>query len=171
MKKAQDKQKCIDSIKNIKKQLVLNGYNVFAIDEENILCKTPKRVNTVSNNTITGSTTTAVAVTGNCCPYNPSGSIKNNVCTCNGNCNVSPSDCPIFNGNGSSNNNSSSDTNSGTTDSTAINLFRIKTGDTYFGINVHAVILRGETCELKLSFGYERDEVQHIVDAINYLVM
>ena len=172
MMNIQDKQKCIDCLKNIKKLLINNGYKVFEIDDENILCRTPK--NALSRTQVTSSNynTSLVSISGIICPANSQGVIDKDTktCTCSS-CSIHQSNCPLGDiCNGSNNSSSDNNTSNNTSGNNSDNLFRVKVSDNYFGINVHAIILRGEMCELKMSFDFNKESVQHVVDVIEFLI-
>lgn len=110
------------------------------LNKNNILCKTPKAF----INTLSTST----------CP-----SYKNGKCVTTNTCDRA--DCPLHN-----NSNNQTITSYSKNDC----LFRIMPSDLNTSISLHVIILHGETCELKMSFDYDNDGVQKIVDVINFLV-
>ena len=156
---------CEESIKKIEKKLNEYGYKIITTNH-NILCKTPRTGKSVSKKLVYPSdNTTAVTAVTRVCPCNSGGSINeyNHSCTYAGSCTVTKNDCPLYNGSLNSETNISSYNKSDC-------LFRIKPSDTYNGIQLHAVILHGETCELKMLFNYNTDGIKELVDVINFLV-
>lgn len=155
---------CEESIKKIEKRLNESGYKIITTNY-NILCKTPRTGKTVSKKLVYPNNNTAVTVVTKACPCNSEGSINeyNHSCTTSGSCTVPKNDCPLMNGTLNSGTNINSYNKSDC-------LFRIKPSDTYNGIQLHAVILHGETCELKMLFNYNSDGIKELVDVINFLV-
>lgn len=163
--------KCQDFMDKIKKSLQDSGYNILKVNN-NVLCKTPRTsVNKYkySNGTNLPCLTDATSSSARKyqCPKNTSGCIDESFtnCTCSGACNIVPGDCPLHNG--SSNNNSNTNLGSyGKSDC----LFRIMPTDIYNGIFLHAIFLHGEHTDLKMTFGYEHEDIMKIVETINFLV-
>lgn len=166
---------CKDCIRRIKRKLEDNGYNILKVDD-NILCKTPKVL--TQNNTEVITYASSRTVTGTTCPVNMNGCIHPNKtsCTYTGNCTVDSSKCPIHgNNNNNNSDNSGSSSNTGNNTSGINNnsecLFRIMPTDIYNGVFLHAIILRGEHCDLKMTFIYDEDNtVKDVIDVINFLV-
>lgn len=157
-------RECILKIKEIRDILINTGYNVFEINDGNILVKTPKNGRLVSK----GITSYNTMV----CTTNPMGTINNGNCTCKHQCMESGTvNCPIH-GTNIGNNNTGSNTNTGTT--TLINtsaLFRVRVNDIESGINVHAILLDGHT-DLKVSYKLEDTKLaSKVVNLINFLVV
>ena len=154
-------KECILKIKEIKDILIKAGYNVFEIDDSNILVKTPRSGKLVSkatsNNIIT-------------CTTNPMGTITNGCCSCKSQCMQSDTiNCPIH-GTNVGNDNASNITGIGTTINTKA-LFRVRVNDIESGINVHAILLDGHT-DLKVSYKLEDSKlVSKAINLINFLVV
>lgn len=165
----QNKQKCIECMDKINRKLFNLGFATFmTTDKENILCKVSsstseinKENNESNNNSIAVINSCPVARSSAKCPYP----------TC-----IYPSaTCHLHSVNNGNNN--SSDENNGTTSGTgeildkyAGSLFRVMSNDIHTGLLLHAIKLHGETCDLKMSFGYTDNDVLEIVNVIRFLV-
>lgn len=153
---------CINKIKEIKEALSKAGYDVFEIDDTNILCKTPKSGRLIS----TRSSSNNIMA----CTTNPMGTINNGRCSCKNQCmEASTINCPIYGTNIGNN-----DSNTSGTTSTLINtkaLFRVRVNDIESGINIHAILLDGHT-DLKVSYSLnEKGLSSKVVNLINFLVL
>lgn len=170
-----NKQECVKFIDLLHKSLSKYGYQVLLVGED-ILCKTPR----IKNTTDLNNNTNNIADTSNnkLCPVNTSGIIntQNHTCTCY-NCEVSPSDCPLksdssLNENkpssGDQNNNSNSNTST-VSRKPLRSLFRIRPSDNYNSIFLHAITLRGEESDLKMSFEYNNNQISKVIEVINFL--
>lgn len=167
---------CKDCIRRIKKKLEDTGYNIIVINDD-ILCKTPKKSTQVTTGGTLATYTSSRALSGTTCPLNTAGCIHSNgkSCTHSGACHVDSSKCPIHGNNNNSNSNTGNNSNSNEGTLEAISsysdfLFRIRPTDIYNGIFLHAIILHGEHCDLKMTFSYDTDKVNDIINVINFLV-
>ena len=141
---------------------------------DDILCKTPRKSTLTTNYEYNSSSTIGVstsAVEGYTCPMNAAGHINKHKCSCthSGTCTVHHNNCPIQNG--SINNDSSSNSGSGNAAYSGNDcLFRIMPTDIYNGIFLHAIIIHGEHCDLKMTIEYNDKCANEIVNIINFLV-
>ena len=167
----QNKQKCIECMEKINRRLFNLGFATFmTTDKENILCKVSSSVsevnkdsNSSSNNSIAVINTCPVARSSAKCPY-PT-------------CIYPKATCHLHSVDKDNNSSSSNENNENTLvglgetiDKYAGSLFRVMPNDIHTGLLLHTIKLHGETCELKMSFGYEENDVLEIVNVIRFLV-
>lgn len=158
----QNIQQCKECIKKIKKALDESGYNCIKTGD-NILCKTPRRSTITTVNKVPLLMDKSSSAATCICPLNAAGTIdKNNNCTCSGVCNVPQSSCPVCSG--------SSNGTGNTYYGSADHLYRIMPTDIYNGIFLHVILLQGEHVDLKMTFGYDKDAIQELINTINFLV-
>ena len=151
--------KCKECIKKLKKKFEENRFNILKVND-NILLK-------ISTDSLNTSINTSVSNVNKICPINPAGCIHDNhSCTHSGNCHIDHSKCPIC-GNNNGNNTSGIPSD---IQKERLSLFRIRPTDTYNGIFLHAIILYGEECDLKMTFGYDDESISQIIETIKFLI-
>lgn len=157
----QNVKECTESIKRIKRNLEELGID-YIINENDILCKLSKfslnkkilKLNTSNTNCKCNG---SIIDTSKECPYKVG-------------CNVSISECPLHIHKCNCSNNS---TNVSTGNYSNIDydcLFRIKPSDIQNGITLYAIMLHGETCELKMLFKPNKNGEKELIDTILFLV-
>ena len=167
----QNKQKCIECMEKINRRVSNMGFaTLMTTYKENILCKVSSSASEVNkDNSSSTSSDSSIAVI-NACPVSRS-SAKCPYPTC-----IYPkATCHLHSVNNGNNN--SSDENNETTvgtgeilDKYAGSLFRVMPNDIHTGLLLHTIKLHGETCDLKMSFGYTDNDVLEIVNIIRFLV-
>lgn len=170
----QNKQKCIECMEKINRRLSSTGFaTLMTTDKENILCKVSssdsQQVTTDSNSSTNINNSVAVI---NACPVARS-SAKCPYPTCiypKATCHLHSADKDNNTGNSNENNENTLVGIGETIDKYAGSLFRIIPNDIYTGLLLHVIKLHGETCELKMSFGYYDNDVLEIVNVIKFLV-
>lgn len=158
----QNVKACLESISRIKKTLDEIGIDNIKVDN-GLLVKISQ--SSFNKNRLV-KLTSAISIKCSClgttmdiskeCPYKST-------------CNVPTVECPLYKCR------CSSTSGSGSSSASGINsgydcLFRIKPSDIQNGINLYAIILHGESCELKLLFHPSKQGEQDLIDTMNFLV-
>lgn len=155
----QNVRQCEECIKRIKKKLDELGF-VSIMCNNNILVKASK--SSISNAIKNGGS----SVTSNCkCKYNASVDLTSG-CNVQATCTVAKTNCPLCNGSLSGSTNTSNGSYLGDYDS----LFRIRPSDIQNGLTLSAIMLHGETCELKILFNHDREGEKMLIDTLIFLV-
>lgn len=157
--------KCQECIKRLKRKLDKLGY-ASIVSDNNILVKASKSSLAYASKNGKGIKISMLA-TSNCkcrgsvidesigCPYKAS-------------CNVEENDCPLNNKNCNCTPVGGNNSNKFTGDYDC--LFRIRPSDIQNGITLYAIILHGESCELKMLFDYDINGENEIIDTLQFLV-
>lgn len=168
-KKESDKLKCLACMDKIKRKLDSLGLNyIMTSDRENILCKVYGDVsfgNGGNDSTNNGNGATQLPSHVHVCPH----SLNHTNCPYTA-CKYPNMKCHIHNA--TQLGNTSSDIEGETSNETSAkftgSLFRIMPTDIYNGIFLHAIKLHGETCDLKMTFSYNKDD--EIVRVLKFLI-
>lgn len=154
--------KCQECMNRIKKKLDELGYSNIMY-QNNILVKAP-RLSHASK--IGGGIKISQSATSEC---KCRGSIISDTIGCpyRNTCNVDKNDCPL--NNKDCNCEFPSDNNNKFTSGYDC-LFRVRPSDIQNGITLHAIILHGETCELKMLFEPNINGENEIIKTIQFLV-
>ena len=165
----QNVRECEECIKRIKKKLDELGYTTIMFGN-NILCKSSKLSLSAFNRKKTLASTT-VTSTSNCrCKYNPTVDYTKG-CQFQNTCKVDFSNCPLHCVGGTGSSGSGSGNTSDDTDYYGDYdcLFRIKPSDIQNGLNLYAILIHNELCELKMLFEHNRTGEQDLINTIKFL--
>lgn len=173
----QNVKECIETIKKIKKKLEQNNVQ-YIIVKNDILCKFTNGSKILNVNLINKSSISNNSNIKYCRLKDNTTTAKNNCttyqdCPYNSNCYVSPSDCPLYGNNSNTGNPGSGETeDSGNTNNYVSGdyLFRIRPSDTYNGIVVHGIMIKGEHSDFKMLFDYGDNAPQEIYDVLRFIV-
>ena len=172
---------CSNAMNKIKKKLEVGGYNIINVDTynslssiSNILIKPTKPVKYAVSTARSSSdiATSTASSSQKVCPFNAAATIDMVRCSCTytGECKVNHTNCPLMNGSISGGGNTSS-RNTATTNATSGDfLVRIAPTDIHNGIFLHVIILHGEHCDLKMTFGYDSNGIKNLLETIKFLI-
>lgn len=169
----QNKMKCIQCMDKIKRNLDKLGYsNIMTSDKMNILCKVNPDDLDKNNSNIKGSTSSSFGIPT--CQHANTGKCPYTVCKYpNATCNYHHHNNIGNNGDSTTEGNPNSDSLSGLLEVSNTyheSLFRLMPNDIDTGIFLHAIKLHGETCDLKMTFGYDDIDITEIIRVIKFLV-